>query len=40
MTPTPTDCPIMLTDTENDSTNPEFNQILTERLSRRSMLKG
>lgn len=40
MTHTSTDCPNMLTDTENDSTNPEFAQILSERLSRRDMLKG
>jgi secreted PhoX family phosphatase len=40
MTHLSSDDPIMLTDTENDSSNPEFNQILTERLSRRSMLKG
>jgi len=32
--------PTMLTDTENDSTNPEFGHILSERLSRREMLKG
>ncbi len=29
-----------ITDTENDSSNPEFDEILTERLSRRRMLKG
>ena len=40
MTSTSTVCPMALTETENDSTNPEFAQILSERLSRREMLKG
>lgn len=40
MIQTSPDCQTPLMDTENNSNNPEFNQILTDRLSRRTMLKG